>query len=83
MRISTINMRGKFGTAPLFVKFVRFLLLNPVVARDMEAVAVISLQVRIGRLRAKPFEIGREMSFKYRQRIVRFGCSSKPSGTRT
>ena len=44
----------KVGRGPVLVELVRLLLLDPVVASQVEALAVLGLQVRIGRLSRKP-----------------------------
>ena len=72
------------GRDPLLVELVGLLLLDAVVAGQVEALAVVGLQVRVGRGGA---EVRRSRSTKWSWKIMSgkraLGCSSKPSGTST
>src|SRR5215467_6037739 len=58
------------GGDPLLVELVLFFLLNAVVARDVKALAVVGLEIGIGRFGAQAFEIGIEMVLGNREREV-------------
>ena len=76
-RISVIDLCNqdarKVWRLPLLVQLVFFLLLDAVVAGDMEALAVIRLQIGIGRLGAKAVEIVIEVIFRDCQGEARVG----------
>src|SRR5581483_2720748 len=61
----------KFWADPLLVKLIRLFLLNAVIAGAMKTLAVVRLQVRIGRLCAKVVETVKKMGGEYDEREVR------------
>src|SRR5579885_527316 len=61
----------KFWADPLLVKLIRLFLLNAVIAGDMKTLAVVRLQVRIGRPCAKVVETFRKMVVEDDEREVR------------
>ena len=63
----------KPGRDPLLIELVRLFLLDAVVARDVKALAVVGLEIRIGRLGAEAVEVRMEMIVEEQQRIVRLG----------
>ncbi len=63
----------KSGRDPLLIELVGLLLLDTVVAGEVKTLAVVGLQVRIGRLGAEAFEVGGEVTMKDRDRVARFG----------
>ena len=48
-----MSTRGKFGRDPLLIELVGLFLLNAVVAGEVKALAVVGLQVGIGRRRCE------------------------------
>src|SRR5581483_9702750 len=64
---------GEMRCSPLLVKFVRLLLLDAVITRNVEALTIVGLQIRIGRLGSKSIKISREMAVINRQRKACFG----------
>ena len=70
----------KAGRDPLLIELVSLLLLNAVVAGDVEALAVVRLQVGIGRLGAKAGEVGVEVIFIDDDRKMNVGMRIKSLG---
>ena len=71
------NDPRKIGGGPFLVKIIGFLLLNTVVAGQPEALAVVGLQVFIGRLGTEAAKGVGEMAVEDNQRIVCFGMLVK------
>ena len=84
VRIRVLNLDDdearEVWTGPLFVKLVRMLLHNAVVAREFETFAVVGLQIRIGRRLAKAAEVCGKVSVKNDERITRFGMRVETFG---
>ena len=78
--MSAMRTRGKPGADPLLIELVSLLLLNAVVAGNVEAFAVVRLQVGIGRLGAKAAEIGVEVVFVDDERKMNVGVRIKSLG---
>src|SRR3954464_11214741 len=68
---------GEIRPRPLLVKLVSLFLLDLVIARDMEPLTIVRLQVRIRRLRAKVGKVAYEMIVKNCKRIMRLGVLVK------
>ena len=68
-----MRTRGKFGRGPLLVELVRLFLLDAVVAGEVKALAVVGLQVGIGRRGAEAVEIVDEVVVEDDQREMRVG----------
>ncbi len=77
IRVGVIDVRDqdarKAGRNPLLIELVSLFLLNAVVAGNVEALAVIGLQIGIGRLGAKAAEIGIEVVFADDERKMNVG----------
>ena len=65
---------------PLLVELVLFFLLDAIVAGDVEALAEVGLEIRVGRLGAEAFEVVIEVIFEDRQREMRVGMRVEAFG---
>src|SRR5271168_4390946 len=70
----------KIGSGPLLIKLVRLFLLDAIVSGKVKALAVIRLEIWIGRLGAETMKIIVEMIFKNRQRKMCVGMRIKTFG---
>src|SRR6185503_15119636 len=70
----------KVWSGPLLVKIVRLLLLNAVVARQLESFTVVGLEIRIRRRFAKAIEISGEMAVHDDERITSVGMLVETRG---
>ena len=77
VRIGVLELHDQHArevrAGPLLVELVRLFLLDAVVAGDVEALAVVGLEIGIGRLGAEVVEVGDEVIVKDDQRVVGSG----------